>query len=118
MNELNHTPDAFNVAALAAAQKRNPEIPDDALPIIFMAAVEIAPDPDEVNLDLGADPDDLEDWGGMSVSEALYAIRDRSYTMWMPQGYQGIGFAVHDGEKFGKERWFVALKVDELPKPY
>lgn len=118
MNTLNNTPQKFNEAALAEAKKVNPDIPDDALPIVFINAAEVTPDPDEVNLELGGDPDDLDDWGGMSVREVLGEIQRRSSVMWLPKDYQGIGFAVHDGEKFGPTKWFVALKASELPKPY
>lgn len=118
MNTLNNLSEAFNAAALAAAKKLNPQIPDDALPIILMAAVEVPPEPNDVNFELGGDPEALEDWGGMSVGEVLREIQSRSRLMWMPAGYQGIGFAVHDGEKFGAPNWYVALKTEELPSPY
>jgi len=44
MNPLNNTPDDFNVAALEAARNINSDIPEDALPVIFMNAIEIYPD--------------------------------------------------------------------------
>ncbi len=111
MNPPNNIPDDFNVAALAAARKINPKIPEGALPVIFMNAIEIYPDITEMAETVG-------DYGWMTAREMADEMENSVSLMDMPKGYQCLGFATHNGTEWDQRRWFVALKVDGLPKPY
>jgi len=59
-----------------------------------------------------------DDYDGMTAREMADEMENCISFMQMPVGYQCLGFAIHNGTKWDKQRWFVALKVDGLPKPY
>ncbi len=93
MNPPNNIPDDFNVAALAAARKINPKIPEGALPVIFMNAIEIYPDITEMAETVG-------DYGGMTAREMADEMENSVSLMVMPKGYQCLGFATHNGTEW------------------